>query len=89
MRDFVHVEDVCDVVQGLILQEWQSGIYELGVGKPVNIEILYKVMTGKEPEKISAIPHNVPEFLMASPDKFPKRFYPKHLILQPEGKELV
>ena len=88
-RDFIHVEDVCQATGDLIHKEWQSGIYELGTGEPVNIYDLYKVLTGKEPEKVATLPENVAPRSIARKSQMLKRFYPKYSVLYPNGREPV
>jgi ADP-L-glycero-D-manno-heptose 6-epimerase len=52
-RDFVHVDDVVDIV---LNNNAPSGIYDIGTGNPISFEHVAKLVAKKENGKINTIP---------------------------------
>ena len=83
VRDFIHVRDLCDLLQNLAF-DWQPGMFEVGTGVPVNIEslALYYGYQGGTVTSIAntdiLIPHKT---LVANRARMPRGFKPQIQVM--------
>ena len=79
VRDFVFVSDVAKAVRAVV-ECWHYGIYEVGTGVPVSIEILVKEIYSHLDSSFDPIPIVTNEYsgghLTAEPERFPPDWFP-------------
>ena len=71
-RDFIHVDDVCDIMEQFIMSPAPNGVYNIGTGRATSFESIANTFHERYQRTADAIPKKIHKIPM--PEKFKKHY---------------